>query len=282
MINLSELIGENVSFVRRAGGGCIADSAIFSGASGTYYFVKTYRGAGGNLKAGAEEKGLNELAKQKLIRVPKVFTCSGNTLVMEMIKEGRERYNFSENFGRDLFIFHEIVSDSGFGFHENNFIGDTLQQNTPFMASWIDFYREKRLVPQFRMMSQNGYTDKSLALKFDALLKRLPELIDDKSVKPSLLHGDLWYGNVLTDEKGEAVIIDPAVYYGDRETDIAMTELFGGFDGDFYGAYFESYSWYNQYKKRRDVYQLYHLMNHLNLFGSGYLEQVKSIIQKYA
>ena len=282
MMNLSELTGEPVKFVEKAAGGCIADSAIYSGESGNYYFVKTYRGDGGKLKARAEANGLNELAKQSQIRVPKVFACSGNTLVMEMIKEGRERYNFGENFGRYLFFFHETVSNSGFGFHEDNFIGDSVQENTPFMASWVDFYREKRLVTQFRLMSQNGYADKTLTSKFEALLKRLPELIDDKSVKPSLLHGDLWSGNVMADERGEAVIFDPAVYYGDRETDIAMTELFGGFGGDFYGAYFESYSWYNQYKKRREVYQLYHLMNHLNLFGSGYLEDVKRIIQKYA
>ncbi|MBN8546059.1 MAG: fructosamine kinase family protein [Ignavibacteria bacterium] len=279
---LSDLTGEDVKFVRRAGGGCIADFAIYAGASGTQYFVKTYKSESGNLKAEVEAAGLNELAKQSQIRVPKVFACSGNTLVMEMIKEGRARSNFWENFGRDLYFFHETVSDSGFGFHEDNFIGDSVQKNTPFMDSWVDFYRDKRLMPQFRIMSQNGYTDKLLATKFDSLLKRLPELIDDKSVKPSLLHGDLWSGNVMVDETGEAVIFDPAVYYGDRETDIAMTELFGGFDGDFYGAYFESYSRYNQYKERKELYQLYHLMNHLNLFGSGYLGSVKSIIQKYA
>jgi protein-ribulosamine 3-kinase len=152
-----------------------------------------------------------------------------------------------------------------FGWSRDNYIGATPQRNG-WSDNWAGFWREKRLQPQFELARRNGFD-----LRIDA------EILQDHRPQPSLLHGDLWSGNAGFTKEGP-VLFDPAVYYGDREADLAMTELFGGFSREFYEAYEETYPLEPGYQVRKHLYNLYHLLNHLNLFGAGYLPQVKETL----
>ncbi|MCR4940411.1 MAG: fructosamine kinase family protein [Treponemataceae bacterium] len=164
-----------------------------------------------------------------------------------------------------------------FGFFQDNFIGATPQCNSP-KASWLDFFRENRLAPQFKATdSYFSEADRALNTK---LLDHLEDFLLEPD-KPSLLHGDLWSGNVMCGPEGKAMLIDPATYIGHAEADLAMTELFGGFPPKFYQAYKEVNPLQPGYESRRDLYNLYQLLNHLNLFGAGYLGAVRSVVSEY-
>ena len=192
--------------------------------------------------------------------------------------------NFAENLGNmhksttEAFISKEDLAEGKiFGFYEDNYIGKTKQINSP-KITWVDFFRENRLAPQFKMAEKYFSTEDFKLI--DKLLDNLADfLIEPRS--PSLLHGDLWAGNVMCDTKPQAMLIDPACYVGHPEADIAMTELFGGFSDRFYAAYKNTGLLQPQYEERRDLYNLYHLLNHLNMFGESYLPAVKSILEKY-
>ncbi|GAB1442600.1 fructosamine kinase family protein [Ignavibacteriales bacterium] len=281
MIDLNKLVGEPLHFSRGVSGGCIASNSIYKGESGRSYFVKQYPGNLGEAKAKAEVTGLTELLKPGIIYIPKVSGCEKNVIVLEFIETGNCGPGFHQNFGRSLAFLHKCTSDAGFGFTEDNFIGDSLQINLPRNSKWHDFYITNRLMPQFKLMEKNGFTDSSINKLFDRMLINLGKIIDDKAVIPSLLHGDLWSRNYLVSKTGEAVIFDPAVYYGDRETDLAMTLLFGGFDKQFYSAYNDEFPLEYGNEERVKLYQLYHFMNHLNLFGSSYYREVIDIFKKY-
>ena len=162
-----------------------------------------------------------------------------------------------------------------FGWVRDNTIGATPQPNTPD-PDWVRFWARQRLGFQLALAARNGHGG-ALQRLGETLLGRLPDLLDHAPA-PSLLHGDLWGGNLGYMRDGEPVIYDPAVYYGDREADLAMTELFGGFGGDFYAAYREAWPLDPGYASRRDLYNLYHVLNHLNLFGGGYLGQALNLL----
>ena len=164
-----------------------------------------------------------------------------------------------------------------FGFFQDNFIGARPQVNTP-CDSWISFFRDNRLAPQFK--DADSYFDSSDRALITKLLDHLEDFLIEPE-KPSLLHGDLWRGNVMCGPDGKAMLIDPACYVGHAEADLAMTELFGGFPPEFYEAYCNSRPLQPGYENRRDLYNLYQLLNHLNLFGPSYLEPVKSIVAEY-
>lgn len=235
----------------------------------------------------AEAKGLKAIAGTNTIRVPEVYALGtdnsyGSFLMMEW-SEGRKEKGYFRNFGRNLAFMHRadtknLVPGGWFGFSQDNFIGSTRQVNKP-AASWAAFFRDSRLAPQFQMADAwlDGQDRKAVSRLLDHLDNYLPE-----PDFPSLLHGDLWNGNYLTGNDGSAWLIDPAAYVGCFEADIAMTELFGGFPLDFYAAYREINPMDPEYEDRRDLYNLYHLLNHLNLFGGSYLGSVRSILQKYS
>ena len=253
---------------------------------GKAVFVKTNRRK--NLSFfEAEAEGLAAIACTNAIRVPEVFAAGtdsryGSFLMMEW-SEGRKERDFFQNFGRNLASMHradttDFVRDGRFGFLHDNYIGSNRQTNSP-ADSWIDFFRDSRLSPQFRMADSwfDSQDRKAASRLMDHLGDYLPE-----PEFPSLLHGDLWNGNYLVGSDGSAWLIDPAAYVGCFEADIAMTELFGGFPRDFYAAYGEVNPLLPEYKERRDLYNLYHLLNHLNLFGGSYLSSVRSIIRRYS
>ena len=234
----------------------------------------------------AEAEGLNAIAGTNTICVPEVFAMGtdsqyGSFLMMEW-SEGRREANFFRNFGRKLALMHRadtaaLVPCARFGFMHDNFIGSTSQSNQP-ADSWIEFFRDARLESQFRLADSwfESQDRKAVTSLLDHLDKYLPE-----PNFPSLLHGDLWNGNYLTGNDGSAWLIDPAAYVGYFEADLAMTELFGGFPGDFYAAYDEINPMEPEYEDRRDLYNLYHLLNHLNLFGGSYLGSVRSLLRRY-
>ena len=226
----------------------------------------------------AEAEGLQELAQANAVRVPAVLAFgehAGNAFVaLEWLRLGNADSACERLFGQQLAALHRTTKPQC-GWHRDNTIGLTPQHN-PWSDDWVAFYREHRLGYQLELAARNGFTG-ALQTEGARLLKRLPIFFENYSPVESLLHGDLWGGNWACFE-GQPVIFDPAVYYGDRETDLAMTRLFGGFGKAFYDAYESSWPLQPGYRERVDLYQLYHVLNHLNLFGSGYLGRAMALI----
>ncbi|MBW7887484.1 MAG: fructosamine kinase family protein [Bacteroidetes bacterium] len=227
-----------------------------------------------------EVNGLRELEKSGSLKTPAILYADSELLLLEFLQAAQitNRKIFFEHFGRAFASLHRTTSDM-FGFYEDNYIGSTPQKNTNRTTSWKEFYFSERLHFQFLLAEQNGYADKRLRSVFHQLEQQIENLIPEHHESPSLLHGDLWSGNFLSMEQNNAAIFDPAVYYGNREADLAMTLLFGGFDSVFYDAYNEEFPLQQGWKQRMDLYMLYHLLNHLNLFGKGYYRQVLETMQ---
>lgn len=290
MSNLNEIIkckfGNAAAIKRRipVSGGDINRAYALELSDGTKVFMKS------NLRENksffkAESEGLEAMRKTGTIRVPQVIasgTDGGEAfLLLEYIESGRGNRQSSEELGTGLAMMHladtaGFVQGGNFGFASDNYIGAGKQINTP-KQNWIDFFVECRLRPQFeRALRYFGAEERR---KIDLFLSRVERYLEEPS-KPALLHGDLWAGNYMIDADGHPWLIDPAVYVGHAEADLAMTELFGGFDRTFYDAYRSIAGIDHEYESRRDIYNLYHLLNHLNLFGTGYLYSVQSIINK--
>lgn len=260
------------------GGGCINQALKLSDGC-QHWFVKI-NDAGRIDMFEAEAEGLNAMADTQTIRVPRAL-CTGtyddqSYIVIDYISHGRSRSDSQQQAGRELAAMHRHTAER-FGWHRNNTIGATHQRND-WTDSWIDFWRDHRLGFQLQLAAGNGHGGR-LQSNGEQLLSRFGTLIDHAPV-PSLLHGDLWGGNITFDTEGHPVIFDPAVYYGDREADLAMTELFGGFSSDFYAAYCEAWPVDPGYRVRRQLYNLYHILNHLNLFGGGYAGQAQGLIDR--
>ncbi|MBQ6526266.1 MAG: fructosamine kinase family protein [Clostridia bacterium] len=219
---------------------------------------------------------------------PEAFGQDASFLLLAWLEPGAKRTDFWETFAEELAAMHaadtaslfpERGGQTAYGFPIDNYIGSTPQINTP-SSSWVDFFRERRLRPQVRMAYDAGYLERSAMRQADAVLERLETLLPEPD-HPSLLHGDLWGGNFMTGPDGKAWLIDPATYVGHREADLAMTELFGGFAPAFYSAYRSIANVDAGYDERRDLYNLYHLLNHVNLFGYSYVRSVLHIINRF-
>lgn len=227
----------------------------------------------------AEFEGLNEIGKTQSIRSPKCFCYGKNAefsyLVLEYISLSALKNQ--RLAGEQLAEMHHHYADS-FGWHQNNTIGSTPQINQQ-EDNWVSFFGEHRLIYQLKLARKNGYSSSAYE-KGLLLAENLPAFFETYHVKPSLLHGDLWGGNIASNDAGDPVIFDPAVYYGDREVDIAMTELFGGFNNEFYSAYNSHYQLDSGYETRKILYNLYHILNHYNLFGGGYASQAERMTDK--
>ena len=284
---IEDVLGEPIRIknVAPVFGGDINSSYRISLSDGRSLFIKTNtREAYDNFEA--ERIGLDAIYATGTIKVPKLIGSGladdGAFLLMEYVESVGRKKDFWENFGHTLASMHQadttrFIKEGKFGFDSDNYIGSGRQINTP-KESWITFFRECRLLPQIKRAER--YFDDNEKRAFEKLLSHLDDILCEPD-SPSLIHGDLWSGNFITGNDGEAWLIDPAVYVGDSEADIAMTELFGGYDFRFYESYKESGLLRAGYEDRRDLYNLYHMLNHLNLFGSGYLPAVMQILSKY-
>lgn len=276
---ITQLTGEKFlsSQQRSVSGGCINQGYAVSDGQRTY-FVKLNQASLVDMFE-AEALGLQQMLETNSIRVPKpiCWGTEGNSayIVLEWLELGRGNTQSWEKMGQQLAAMHHWVGKDAFGWDRNNTIGSTPQINT-WTAAWGEFYVEHRLAYQFgRALRRGGHFPNQ-----ERLLEAIPELLADRQPQPSLVHGDLWGGNASCTVEGEPVIFDPAAYYGDREVDIAMTELFGGFPTAFYRGYNEVFPLDPGYERRKPLYNLYHILNHFNLFGGGYASQASGMIEQ--
>jgi fructosamine-3-kinase len=249
-----------------------------TGNDGQLYFIKLNT-ASLEFMFQVEFDSLNELLQIDTIQIPRPV-CFGTAdsksyLVLEYITMNPS--GDQQQLGYALAQMHKITA-SQYGWYQNNIIGSTPQSNN-MQPDWLTFWREERLLPQFKMLYEKGYKNQLQPLS-DKLLNNLGSLLANHKPPASLLHGDLWSGNYAFDDQGRPVIFDPALYYGDREADLAMTELFGGFSQDFYQAYNKAWPLDDDYNQRKTLYNLYHILNHANLFGTSYLNQAISMMQR--
>jgi len=270
------------SAAQNVSGGSISRTGVIELSDGRKVFIKQ-NGAGSRGILSAEATGLDALRSAAGPRVPEPFAlyeddrCS--YLLMEYVESGRAGGTFWDSFGSAMAELHRSAQGESYGFSSDNFIGSTPQANAA-ADSWIKFFGERRLRFQIELAEQKGRADRDMRNGVEQIISRLPELLPEPE-HPALLHGDFWGGNFLCDTDGAPVIMDPAVYYGHREADLAMAECFGGFSPRFFAAYDEAYPLAPGYKERVDLYNLYHMLNHLNIFGSGYAGSVKGIIRRY-
>jgi fructosamine-3-kinase len=265
-------------------GGCI-NQAVKVADPQRSFFVKTNQGSSPDDQLSAqlamfeaEYDGLKAMHNSHTLRVPQPLCCgvaSGQAyIVMEWLDlAGKGAEQSWQRMGEQLAAMHQVLSAEGFGWHRGNTIGATPQQNG-WLDNWVEFWRDRRLGPQFELAhDQGGHFPRR-----DELMSAIPRLLSGHNPPPALLHGDLWSGNAAITAAGEPVILDPATYYGDAETDLAMTELFGRFPAVFYRAYDAAMPIDAGYHQRKVLYNLYHILNHFNLFGGSYAAQANGMI----
>ncbi len=260
-----------------ASGGCINASYIADDGKQSY-FIKMNRADAISMFE-AEYQALDEIAKTKTIRVPvPVYTGQSDEQSWLVIEHLRlQRQGNQRQLGEQLAAMHRVTA-SQYGWVRDNTIGSTQQINQ-YSINWVVFFRDQRIGFQLSLAAKNGYGGR-LQKSGNALLQCIDDFFDDYRPQPSLLHGDLWGGNYAFLQTGEPVIFDPALYYGDRETDIAMTELFGGFSNEFRASYESCWALDAGYETRKHLYNCYHILNHLNLFGGGYASQAENVMNR--
>lgn len=277
---ISEVMGKHVQFQAKksVSGGCINQCWHVTDTHHGHWFIKINAPSMLDMFI-AEAKGLDEIANCQCIHSPSSI-CYGRTATFSyLVLEYIPMFVLSkqDKAGEQLAQMHRVYSNS-FGWKINNTIGSTPQPNTP-ESDWLTFWQKHRLIHQLDLAKNKGYPSKSYDFG-RKLADNLHPFFSHYDVKPSLLHGDLWSGNIASDASGNPVIYDPALYYGDRETDIALTELFGGFNQDFYAAYNRHYPLDQGYQTRKTLYNLYHILNHYNLLGGSYASQALQMTKK--
>lgn len=285
---ISRYFGDDIVIdgIRSVSGGDINEARLITLSDGRSVFLK--ENTRSNCRSfEAEQRGLAAIKQTNTVRVPEVIGVGvageSSYLMMEYLRAAAPRPDYWERFGRGLASMHmagtaEWTPGGRYGFTWDNYIGAGKQRND-VTEDWIPFFREYRLSPLFQRVSH--YFSASEKKAAQSLLDHLDEYLPEPAF-PSLLHGDLWGGNFVTGPDGQAWLIDPAVYVGHAEADLAMTELFGGFAPAFYDAYKEVNPIMPGYADRRDLYNLYHLLNHLNLFGRSYFGSVMQIVRRFS
>lgn len=267
----------DIMAARPAPGGCINNGATLQTNSGTSFFLKVNSDAPADMFE-REAEGLEALRQPDGPRVPEAYLAGRDFLLLEDLAPGPRGDAFWEEFGRQLGHLHQHANAS-FGFPHDNYIGSTPQPN-PWAEDGYTFFAEHRLRFQARLARHHRWLNDKDVAGVDRIIRRLPDLVP---VQPaSLIHGDLWSGNATSGPNGEPALIDPAAHYGWAEAELAMTMLFGAFPGEFYAAYEEVRPLAAGWRARMSLYNLYHLLNHLNLFGANYLDQVRIVIRRYA
>lgn len=272
---------ESFGQVRPITGGCINQGFSCETDRGTF-FIKVNKDLGVSVFA-SEVRGLESLIQAGTLRVPEPFYCAqmskgGSFLIMEYIPFGPEKAKTQELLGRGLALMHQNFTHENFGYEEDNTLGSTPQMNA-WTADWLTFFTEKRLRFQLNLLEET-LPDAILHRYGQDILLRTPRYFEGLDIVPSLLHGDLWSGNMAVDAEGNPVIFDPAVYYGHAEADLSVAGMFGGFSDSFYGAYHEIMPKADGFEERQSLYQLYHYLNHLNLFGSNYYHNCLALMKR--
>jgi fructosamine-3-kinase len=279
---LYEVIGKKVKLIGASviSGGCINNALKVQTSAGAF-FLKWHDSIPPDMFE-KEAMGLDLLHESGSVRVPHVIGY-GNTggryyLLMEYLEGAQQSGAYWENLGRSLGEMHRNVRSDRYGLEHNNYIGRLPQRNR-WHNDWLTFFIEERLEVQLQMAIEQRQVDATFAARYRAFYKKLPDLLSKDP--PSLLHGDLWSGNVMTGPAGQACLIDPAVYYGHREIELSFTKMFGGFGGEFYTAYQEVWPLTPGFDSRIDIYNIYPSMVHVNLFGGAYLDGVERVLRRY-
>lgn len=262
------------------GGGCIHQAGCITTNLGEFFLKWNNKPNSGKMFE-TEMMGLSLLGETNTIQVPKQIATGEQDgycyIVLEMIDSRARSETYWTHMGLNLAALHKHTQTI-FGLNHDNFIGSLEQYNRP-CNTWKEFFATQRLDPQIKMAIDGSKMPLSIIKKFERFYQRIDEIMPTE--QPALLHGDLWSGNVISNEKGEAVFIDPAVYYGHREAELAFTTMFGGFAQEFYQAYQSAWPLTAGFMGRLDYYNLYPLLVHVNLFGGGYLNEVLQIIKKF-
>jgi len=278
---LAAHLSSPIASLSSVGGGDINQAFKAETASHETYFIKTHPSPPPGFFA-REARGLNLLSQTQTVSIPRVVSVveeeNVSCLILEWITSGPASSRSSMSFGQDLAKLHRTSSDV-FGLEEDNYLGTLQQLNLP-TKDWVEFYRDRRLYPLLQRAHQSGMLPSKLMRESDVLLTNLPSILGPIEA-PSLLHGDLWGGNRMIDKAGTSWLIDPAVYFGNREVDLAMMRLFGGFPQEVFEAYHATYPLSPGWQDRIDIYQLYPMLIHLNLFGTSYLGSVERILHRY-
>lgn len=258
-------------------GGCISSGKIITTQSGVTFFLKFNPNTAADMFA-REAEGLNALQVDDGPIVPDIFLHGRDFILLEDLAPAPPDEEYWPSFGRKLAALHNHT-DTQFGFDHDNYIGSTRQPN-PRTVDGHKFFIESRLHFQAQMAKKRGFLAERDMREFDRIINRLERLVPHQPA--SLIHGDLWSGNAITNSNGAPAIIDPAVHYGWAEAELAMTQLFGAFPTSFYKSYEEIRPLKPGYHERFPIYNLYHLINHLNIFGRGYIGQVQAILRRYS
>ncbi len=280
LAHISHVLGEKITSHRPVSGGDISSAYLLQG-SGRRYFLKVHGSPSAKQMFIAEQQGLQAIEATGTIAVPHVHIVDSlggkSFLLMDFVESRRPGESDFRRFGRELAQLHQCTR-SCFGFGSDNFIG-SLPQSNHSCDNWADFYWKERIAPQLKMACDRRLLQHGEIPSSEMALELFSELFGE--VKPSLLHGDLWGGNYPIAADGTPYLIDPATYYGHSMVDIAMSRLFGGFATPFYDAYHEIIPLPENERSQIDLYQLYYLLVHLNLFGGGYLSSVTAILRRY-
>ena len=267
--------------VRSQGGGCINNASQVVTQKNKYFLKWNANPLPGMFTT--EAYGLKLLKSIGEIRVPEVIKAqeAGNSTPAFILQEWIEqRTGFDQKkCGQQLALLHQKSQSDQYGLEVDNYIGSTPQSNRR-QSDWVTFFREQRILPQVKLAQRKGACDRSRSQQLSRFTSKLDDWLGGVPRKPSLLHGDLWGGNVIGDQNHNPVLIDPAVYYGDREADVAFTLMFGGFSREFYQTYQETYPMEPGYQDRFEIYNVYHILNHLNLFGESYGYSLDSLLRR--
>ena len=277
---LDALLPHSVTLQRSdpVSGGCISEASRVtvqdSNGNKRHYFVKrNHCDFLNNFQC--ERNGLAAIQASGSIKVPKPIGLGLHDtqawLILEWVEPGVKCKNFFAQFGQRLANLHRCTKSMETGWEEDNYLGATRQQNAP-MLHWSEFFAQRRIEAQLKLGVENQRFPSRLITEIRQIVERMDRILAGSESETSLLHGDLWSGNYLADAEGNPVLVDPAIYRGNREAEFGMLKLFGGCPASFYDAYHQTYPLAAGWERRNHVYVFYHLLNHLNLFGAGYLE----------
>ena len=267
----------NITSVDPVSGGCIHQALRVQTTSGKGFFLKQDPGKFTDVFQ-REAEGLEALRVEGGPAIPEVYLVREGYLLLSDLRPAPRCKDYWQIYGRQLAIVH-MQRYTKFGFVNDNYIGSNPQQNTWMDDGW-EFFQEMRLRNQIKWANDRSLLDAKDLHKLENLLKRLPDLIPEQPA--SLIHGDLWSGNLITNQDGKPALIDPAVYYGWAEADLAMADLFGHYPKEFFRAYTEINPLEPEYRTRFSLYNIYHLLNHLNIFGGGYRSQIRTVLDNFS